>query len=249
MPNQRLSMFEKEKICEFIFEVRYEPSPIILDKRGMWAKELTKKLNLPHWTITDNRIDVYDLLGPPDNATERCFISFRNAGWTSKTNKNHNTFLENCSRLINFWFSEKEIFPNNEAHLTRVGVKFKYGDEFRGSFSELLDVYKQKYIRPTDSISDIYNAEITDIGGFLVLNDEDFKIQTMSGPMDIEQIKNKKFFPFIEEAPKTILYFEIDSSTEPNKFVHFKALETTVKELVQRNWSSHNRLLNILDAS
>lgn len=236
----------KEELSEFIFEIRFKPVPSILDLRGELTNKLSALTNLEHWAISQNRIDVHDHKEDPEKAMERCFISFKNAGWLIRGNHNHRQFIKNCKSLINFWFSKDEIFDKGMVKPLRIGVKFKYGDKYLGSFESLLSLYKNRYLSPSDNIQSIFNASLKDIGGFLALKGDDgMEIQTMSGPMQNDQIK--KYFPFVENPPETILYFEIDSSMSPTESLHYKRVENLVEDLIENNWASHSKLYKLME--
>ena len=63
---------------EQIVEIRYQPNAKVLDWRGRWAETMAAKLELPHWRIVDNRLDIHD-----KDEDRHCFISFRNAGFVA----------------------------------------------------------------------------------------------------------------------------------------------------------------------
>lgn len=249
MTNRPLIKFERDTLSEFIFEIRYKPNPILLDSRGEFAEGLIKAVDLPNWRITENRIDVHDHNKDPELAENRYFVSFKNAGCVSRNESNYRHFIEKCRKIINFWFTREEAFESKKVLVSRIGVKFRYGDKYSGPFDELLSTYTEKYLEPKNSISSIFNAKINDIGGFLNLSTKEngiqVDLQTMSGPMKNSQ--SKQFFPHVDLIPETILYFEIDSSIKPNDILHYKKIENYTEDLIRRNWTSHTQLLNILD--
>ncbi|MFH1728434.1 MAG: hypothetical protein ABIA04_08450 [Pseudomonadota bacterium] len=98
---------------EHILEIRYEPNPLILDKRGEWADKISKELKFPEWRVTNNRIDVFD-----NNTTFRGFIGFRNAGFTAQDTSSKSVFKDHSSKFIKFIF-DLETF-SEKLHIQRM---------------------------------------------------------------------------------------------------------------------------------
>lgn len=68
---------DKRKIhSQHIFELRYKPFIEMLDLRGHIASLLSEKLEMPHWTVGTNRVDIAS-----DDKREKCFVSFKNLGY------------------------------------------------------------------------------------------------------------------------------------------------------------------------
>lgn len=240
MNNSTIS-FNIGTINEYTFEIRYKPNSKILDYRGELAESLASMFNLPHWRITDNRIDVHDD-DKLEDANERGFVSFRNAGCVIRNSTTYNHFFDKSKTILKFLFDRNNIF-NKTIMIERMGVRTKFGSEFVGTFQALLDLYLNKYLVPNDSISTIFDAEMIDFGVNLNFKSksDDFEMATMTGPMDSEQLK--KFLPFVEDPPKNVLYFEIDSFIQPKEELDYFKLEGILAKLIRNNWSINNKIV------
>jgi len=77
---------------KYIVEIRYEPDPAFLDKRG----ELTKKLlsnDFKNWLVQDNRIDLVSKHG-------NLFASFSNMGFTLNEKKDLEKFIDRFDEML-----------------------------------------------------------------------------------------------------------------------------------------------------
>ena len=143
-----------------------------------------------------------------------------------------------------FIFSNEDVF-GKDLLLHRIGVKIKIGTKFDGTFDEILKIYSENYLVPNEKLSTVFDADIADIGGYVTFRTkDDVDIQSMSGPMEEEQIK--QFFPFVEDPPNPIFYFEIDSSIKPNEELNGKRIEKIIGDLIRLDWSTNNKVIKML---
>ena len=77
-----------------IVEVRYKANPKILDFRGMWADGISQHMSMDRWEIIENRVDVHN-----EDRSLHAFVSFRNAGFTSKNSPTRNFFPDKSIRF------------------------------------------------------------------------------------------------------------------------------------------------------
>ena len=68
----------KEKIAEYVVEIRFKPNARVLDKRGEIASNLLSKL-LNQWSISSNQI----LLSSKENLDTKAVFSFKNVSFVS----------------------------------------------------------------------------------------------------------------------------------------------------------------------
>jgi hypothetical protein len=237
--------FNLNTINEYILEIRFKPNPKVLDCRGKWAELLASVLNMPHWRISENRIDIYGDKEKIEEALENSFISFRNAGYVIKNCPSGNHFFKRTKLLIEFLFDRKEAF-GKKIHIERIGVRSRFGNEFIGSFNDMLDLYMENYMSPNSNIRTLFDADIIDFGGHLTFKNKSSEVEmtTMTGPMEKEQLKN--FFPFVDNPPEPIFYFEIDSFIKPDVELDIFKVQKTVDELIRSNWSKNNNVVRLV---
>lgn len=233
------------EIREFIYEIRYSPNPKFLDFRGDIAQELVQRFDMPHWRIGENLAEAYNGENNPDDGSEKYFLSFRNAGLVMRGVDDRSIFYERTKDHINFLFSLRKIFKDNDYYITRIGMMSKYVTAYSGDFSALLDKYQTYFITPKQSFIDCFDANLTDISGVINLETRDgVKIHSRSGPMEKAQIKT--FFPNQEVEFDLGLYFEIDAFIEPNQVVKQSFVASAIHDLFRINWGSHSKFLEAI---
>ena len=89
----------------------------------------------------------------------------------------------------------------------------------------------------TDHAAHEIKGKLVDIGGNLNFADEHGNFNTMSGPMNDEQIS--KFFPWREkeDVPKIGLYYDIDYWIRPSKELSDAELLRTISTFAKEVWS------------
>lgn len=243
MSPSNLELLQINNYNEFLLEFRYKPNSKILDFRGEIAEGLANKLNLNHWRISDNRVEVYDT-DAIEKSLVRGFISFRNAGFVLQNAQGGNNFHNRAEPLIDFIYENNRIF-GRVLHIERVGVKAIFANQFFGDFSSLLSLYSSHYLTPVSSLSTEVKADIVDIGGNLnFVSQAGYNFNIVSGPMGAEQQKN--YFPLVENRVEPILFIDIDSFKTEKFDASSSILNNLISELSQNNWLINNKLARLI---
>jgi len=226
-----------QTISESIFEIRYTPNSKILDYRGTWAELVSHLMELSEWNITGNRIDVFD-----KEMNRRAFVSFKNAGVVIKNTPTKNYFPEQGNKLLRFLFKQEPF--GDPLWVGRIGVRSRFATAFNGGFNDLLRLYMERFLSLTSGAKDVFAAEITDIGGPVNLHTNQGKINSNSGPMQKDQLK--QFFDVEDELPEVALYFDLDYWKEPKELVEGKDVMKIVKSYAEEIWDIHERVRTLI---
>ena len=81
-------------LSEYVLEFRYKANPKVLNYRGTWAELLSKYMDVKHFFIAENRVDVFN-----DEQSIRIFVSFKNAGLVLRENSDHQFFADKCDKI------------------------------------------------------------------------------------------------------------------------------------------------------
>jgi hypothetical protein len=226
-------------LSEQVFEIRYRPNARILDYRGAWAELISEAVALPHWRIIENRVDIFD-----EEEKHRCFIGFRNAGFITRDAPTANYFadlsLKFFRKVLSLEGFVKPVFAE------RIGVRGKFLTPHSVNFEELLRRYSDRYLRLTDRAVQKLGAKIVDIGGNLNYADQHGNFNTVSGPMNDDQIT--RFFPWKdkEEIPKVGLYFDIDYWTKPSKELSEAEVLRTISAFAKEVWNKNTIIQELI---
>jgi hypothetical protein len=224
---------------ELVVEVRYKPNARVLDFRGTWAEAISAFMQLPHWQIVENRIDIFT-----EDRSFRAFVGFRNAGLVLLESPNRNYFADQATKLLRFVF-ELEGF-GDPVFVERLGVRSRFCDPFAGSFDELRDRFASQYVTLTDQAKQAIGADarLVDIGAPLNMADHLGNFNTMSGPMVKDQFP--KFFTKDELFPDVGLYYDIDYWVKPERHIPGQQILTQIKDFSTASWDRHERLRDLL---
>jgi len=226
---------------EMLVEVRYKPNARILDFRGTWAKAISEFMELPHWQIVENRIDIFT-----EDRAIRAFVGFRNAGLGLLESPNRSYFGDQATKLLRFVL-ELEGF-GDPLLVERLGVRSKFCDPFKGTFDDLRDRFSSRYITLTDraKVAIGADARLVDIGAPLNMADRLGNFNSMSGPMAKDQFP--RLFMKDEVFPDVGLYYDIDYWVKPEREVPGKQILGQVKDFSAAAWDRHERLRDLLMA-
>jgi len=223
---------------ECILEIKYKPIPQIIDCRGLWAELISKQMNLSEWSITDNRIDIFDIQNK-----ERAFIGFQNAGFVINDSPSEKYFSDKTANLIKCLFSQKEFEENLSIY--RLGVRLKVCREYKGSFEELKQKYISKYISYGDEINKIYdNSEPSYIFTSINFRSHSNNYNTRSAPMTNAHLIN--FFDRKIILPKVGLYFDIDNWIRPKSDINESQIIKEIAGFIQLNWKKFEAVTDLI---
>jgi len=224
---------------EHILELRYKPNPKILDLRGTWAEAISAHLQLPHWRIIENRIDIFD-----EGESLHVFIGFRNGGLIALDTPTSNFFPEKAGKLLSFVFKLEGF--GDPLFLERIGVRSKFCSPFLGTFDELRDRYASRFVRMTEDAQKAIGskAKLVDIGGPLNFVDHLGNFNTMSGPMTGKQFR--EFFKKDVGFPDVGFFFDIDYWQRPGKSVAGRDIVNLVRSFATEAWVRHDRVRDLI---
>lgn len=220
---------------EQVVEVRFSPTPKILDRRGDWAELLTAALDLPEWQIIENRLDVLNKA-----RSRHAFLSFRNMGYIAQDAQNPNQHRQWARTALRAVF-KLPGFPKR-LHVERVGVRGRFCVSFDGSFESLRDAVVDHYIKPSTDLLSAFGKEVElqDIGAPLVFSDPLGSFNTQCGPMrraQLEQFfKNRK-----NDLPEVGLYFDVDYWLMPGASMDAHDLGSLVEAFGKGVWARYKQ--------
>jgi len=231
-------------LSEHILELRFKPNPKILDYRGTWAEMVSQLMELPHWRIDENRIDV---LNSYETDTFHAFVSFKNAGITLHNDSSVNELTKNFfpdqgNKLLRFLFDQKSF--GNPIFVERVGVRSRFATVFDGAFKDLLQRYSTRIFSLTEEAKDAFRADLVDIGGPMNFSNLNGNLFTNSGPMEKKQLG--QFFGFVTELPDVAFYMDLDYWKRPQSEMDGKEVVKVVKNYADEVWDIHDRIRAIV---
>lgn len=223
-----MSLILDNLFSEQIFEIRYSAIPQILDYRGQLARIFSAVMNLDHWRIDTNRVDIYNDLKVD---TERVFISYKNAGGIYKCDhKQHplpsNFFYDKTNKFITNLYNQK--FITSEINIFRVGVRARYILPSTNDFKELSRIFTTKFCSLTPGAIKAFNAELIEIGCPIVFKTDAGILHTLVRPLTKNQILEQlPYLDIIEkyEIPEVAIYIDIDYWKEITKKITDKDLQ------------------------
>jgi hypothetical protein len=230
----------RPNINEITVEIRFAPKAEFLDLRGSLAQKLSKELNLSEWRIDPTRVDVFDKI-----ESRRFFISHANAGAilngvadVEVATNQLNDFMKMALTGIPF---------HGRAHIRRIGVRTKFANNFHGSFEQLRSLYKERYVTVPQSTIDLFESDLDDIGVSLNFVGKDWNMNTMTGPMDKDQvIMFMQFQKRNKDLPEVVAYFEADKWSEPNAEMPWGKISDQVSNFLHSNWQANKRLCDVV---
>ena len=93
-----------QSIIKHILEVRFQPVPSILDKKGAITESLLNDV-FDTWVVNPTRIDILSTT----NKNITSFVTYSNYGLVSETPNSSDLFLEKAQELIKY-FQKKETW-------------------------------------------------------------------------------------------------------------------------------------------
>jgi hypothetical protein len=214
-------------INEHVLEIRYKANPKILDFRGAWAEGISNHMDLKHWRILENRVDVFN-----DNSSLHAFVGFKSAGFVAQDTDTKDFFSNKAVKYFKYLFSLDGF--GLDIYVRRIGVRARFAQEYKNSFEDLMTKYSQNYLRLTEEAKKAINAELVDIGGPLNFKDKEGNFNTMSGPMKSEQLQN--LLDGREKLPEVSFYYDIDYWITPDKILNEREIIRTVKAFSLSTW-------------
>jgi hypothetical protein len=198
-------------LSSFLFELRFKPSAVILDKRGQIAEALVDE-SLPVWSIGADRIDISN----PKNKkfhgvfTHQAFAFYGNLIEADEFKSMAKSFFQKA------W----SFFPRGSAY--RLGVRAKFVNDLQSEeFSGLVEKYRNTFVK-------IENTELEELGTLsdiafptLEMKSGEDQITISSGPMKKEQIKTLMEIPEIEESeiPDVGVFVDVDYFNTNSSFL------------------------------
>ena len=232
----------RESFSDHTVEIRFTPSPTILDRRGQWAKKLSTNLRLKKWRIGFDRIDLFE-----DDSDAKAYITFFNAGLTIQDADDPATFDD----LIGLFLRTLSELPDfgTPIHLTRLGVRSRFLTKYDGTFVELRTRFCEKCLRISTAYENAMAGNLVDIGAPINFIDQHGSFNTSAGPMEREQAK----FFFQRDAGLfdllTVgLYFDVDYFQVPDADMPMEAIMTKALTFSQQGRAKYQALKSLLQA-
>ncbi len=226
---------------EYVFEVRCQPNPRVIDLRGKFAGQLSRYMELSEWLIDTNRIDVHS----KDEKT-RVFVGFRNFGMVLMDNPSHEHFRLQCDKFLRWLFRQTEVGSN--LTIERVGVRLRFGVSFGGTFSELRDWIATRYFHIPEAakVAIGRDAELEDMGLLLNWKDDLGTFNTTLGPMVAKELGNQFTRGEENPPPEVGLYYDIDYFRKPNREMMGIEIVSAINKFVVRASERYQRIHDLI---
>lgn len=211
--------YQPVTVTKHILEIRFQPLPSILDKRGTITESLLNDV-LDTWAINPTRIDILSTT----NKYITSFVTYSNYGLVSETPNTSDLFIEKAQQLIkDLW----TIIPLSRSQ--RFGLRTYQISPEKRSMDVLIGLYKNKLLSVSDKMLTSFKGDLVDIG--IALNfTEDFndkksiRFNMNSGAMLKDQAK--LFFNDASLLPEVGLFTDTDFFIEnPSLLSSFKQKE------------------------
>jgi hypothetical protein len=190
-----------KKISSFLFEIRFVPSPSILDRKGQIVESLADDI-LSEWSISlDEKIQI-------SSRKLKYFRAVVTVGAIALEYKN-------CPSLENFLELSKEflkkswtVFPFSK--IVRMGIRSTYLTEIN-DFGNTVSAYKGFFLKPSDEEMKKLGGNLIDIGVPLNFSEDDHFFNIVTGPMPKAQMKERMGLDLAdEELPEIGMYVDVD---------------------------------------
>lgn len=234
-----MSKANRRALTEHILEIRYRPNPKVLDLRGTWAESISKHMELEHWRIIENRVDLFD-----EDQSLHVFVGFRNAGCIALDPPTRNFFPDKAAKLLTHLFGLDGF--GDPLFVERLGVRSKFCTAYSGTFDALTELYASNYLCLTPNAYKAVGQKVKliDIGGPLNFADHLGNFNTMSGPMTAAQFP--QFFKKDEGFPDVGLYFDNDYWVRPAKNLAGREVVPKVRSFATEAWDRSERVAAVV---
>lgn len=228
---------------QITFQLNFKPNPRIMSHFGDLAADLCSGLDFVHWRVSPTRLDVHN-----EGDTRHVFITHNVFAYLSKNVDDPDAYHKCASsvltRLLDFSVFEKSPY------VARIGVRPRFLTKFSGSFEQLRDRVKDRYVNITkkalEAISTAGTTSLTDIGAPLYFKDQHGDFNTHCGPMKPDQ--SGQFFPDFkpEELPDVALYFDNDYYITPDREMSASEIAKKIGEFLSTAWSRHQQVRKLI---
>jgi hypothetical protein len=169
-----------QSITKHFLEIRFQPLPSILDKRGAITEALLNEI-FDVWIVDQNRINI----ASTSNKNISCYVSYANYGLISETPTTSELFIEQAQELIKKLWT---IIPPSRTQ--RFGLRtYQISPDKRG-LEDLVELYKNKYLSIPEKRLASFNGTVVDVGIALNFTDEaNNKFNVNTGAMLRDQAK------------------------------------------------------------
>ncbi len=186
-----------QTLQKHILEIRFTPTPSIVDKRGAITESLVGDL-LNGWSIGNNRINFNN----KENKNLGAFVSYKNFGFITESPNDTDFFLENVKDFVKKAWN---YIPTGR--ITRIGVRSTYLIE-QPQFEKALDNLKQNFLNLNGGKLEKFGGELVDVGLPLNFKEDDIKFNINFGVMEKEQ--GSQFFIDEEGVPDCGIFIDVD---------------------------------------
>lgn len=217
-----------------ILEIRFTPTPSIVDKRGVIAESLVGDL-LNGWSIGDNRINFTN----KENKNFGAFVSYKNFGFISESPNDTDFFSENSKDFVKKTWN---YIPTGK--ITRIGVRSTYLVE-QSNFEKALENLKKEFLNLNGGKLEKFGGKLVDVGLPLNFKEGDVKFNINFGVMEKEQ--SSQFFIDEESVPDCGVFIDVDYFQDDN-FSSVSAKQSNILQFIDNGLTkSKNVMETVLD--
>jgi hypothetical protein len=189
-------------VTEHILEIKHEPTGKFLDVRGSIADYITKNEMFSHWNINETSVSFFDT--PAGIKDVGAVVSYDKIIFLSYNPSTQNYFED---KAVKFW----KILERNEQYVIpeigRFGARTKCFIPSKLSFNDINNrVYTTFF---NEKSANIMGGRQTDQQIIFDLNENDFQVRIITGPVKINEAK--RYFNFsVPEFEHAGLYIDVD---------------------------------------
>ncbi|MDP8208455.1 MAG: hypothetical protein P9L92_17455 [Candidatus Electryonea clarkiae] len=225
---------------EQLFEIRFEPDPLLLDSRGLWVEEISKSLDLDKWQISSNRIDVHD-----EKKSLRTFISFNNLGLIVRSSPSK-YYLDNTNKYLDLIGNNYNFLEHRK--ILRIGTRFLFWIEFKGNINKLVKRCTDRYVNITPEARKCYgnNKSLLDLGFSSIFKSDKGSIRTKLGPMTVEEAPNLFSEYEYNRAHNHGLFYDIEYYSLPDIPFDSSTLKDTIIEFSNESLEIYDNIAKLI---
>ncbi len=192
-----------QSIIKHILEVRFQPVPSILDKKGAITESLLNDV-FDTWVVNPTRIDILSTT----NKNITSFVTYSNYGLVSETPNSSDLFLEKAQELIKkLWI----ITPSSR--ILRFGLRTYQIFPEKRNMDTLVKIYKSKFLSIPEKTLSAFKADLVDVGIALNFTDnsnEKYNVQFNMNTGAMLKDQALQFFSNASLLPDVGLFSDTD---------------------------------------
>lgn len=223
-------------ISEKVLELRYKPKPAFLDLRGQIVESILPDMKMSEWQVVENQVEFGD-----KDKQRRIFISYKNAGLVILNTTDPDYFVSNATRFTELLLMQG---PFISFFCERIGIRFRYSVEYKGTFESLLQRFTTKFNSSSTKVQNAINGQIIDTSYAVNLRTDFGFVNIKIGPIKQDQLET-----LFSEKPNMFSvssYFDFDAWSRPQKLMNADEINKEIETYSRGNQERFEQFLNLV---